>query len=97
MASRLDAQHVVRPVQDLADVVGPTAYVALAEPHGDAPVEDLHHRQRVHLAAVDAGDRDGAAASYGLDGGDQRRRPVEAILSVSGRGEPSGSISDAAR
>ena len=73
------------------DLVGPPADVALPEAHRDPAVEDLHHRHRVDLAAVHAGDRHGAPAADGLD-----RRPAApragrcANLSVSGRATASG-------
>ena len=51
--------------------------MGLAHPQLQALVEDLHHRQRVELAAVDAGDRDGAAAADAVDAGEQRRQPVD--------------------
>ena len=69
------------------DVVHPPLHVALAHPHRDAPVEHLHHRHRVHLAAVDAADRDGAAAADRLERGVQGVEPVDGHLVDEGLGQ----------
>ena len=48
------------------DVVGPLAHVRQAHAQLQSLVEDLHHRQGVRLTAIDARDRDGAAAPHGV-------------------------------
>ncbi|PSK62863.1 hypothetical protein B0E53_05229 [Micromonospora sp. MH33] len=58
----------------------PIPLVALPHAQLDAPVEHLHERHRVLLAAVHAGDRHGAAAPDRLERGVQHREPVHAGL-----------------
>ena len=54
--------------------------VGLAHAELDLLVEQVHHRHRVELAAVDAADRDRAAAADGVDRGVQDAHAVDAGL-----------------
>ena len=77
MAKVVDAQRVV-VVEQRHDVVDPAAHVGLAHPELDLLVEHGHHRHRVGHAAVDAAERDGAAAAHDVDRQVQRAQPVDA-------------------
>src|SRR5687768_4221987 len=57
-------------------VVHPALDVRLSHAKRHALVEEIEHRQRVGLAAVDADQRDRAAAPDRGDGGSQRGQPV---------------------
>ncbi len=75
----VDAERVVLD-QHGQQLVGPAADVGLPHPDLHLLVEQLHHRHRVGHAAVDAGDRDGAAAAHRVDGGVQGGEAVQAGL-----------------
>ena len=72
-----DAERVGGVVDERQDVVDPAVDVRLPHPDLQLAVEDLHHRERVLLAAVDTADRDRAAAPGGLQRRVQRRQPVD--------------------
>src|SRR4051812_37395147 len=59
------------------DLVDPFLHVRLAHPQLHALVEELHHRDRVDDATVDAADRDGAAAADRVEALVERRHPVD--------------------
>src|SRR3954453_5316776 len=63
----LDAERVVVAGHQREDVVEPVAHVGLAHPHRDLLVEHLQQRHRADRAAVDAGERDRAAAAHERD------------------------------
>src|SRR6478735_9809411 len=74
----LESEHVVARPDDVEQLVDPPAHVALAHADGETLVEELHHRHGVDRAAVDAADRERAAAAHGRHRRVQGGEPVEA-------------------
>src|SRR3954452_8663158 len=76
----VDAERVVVAGQQRHDLVGPAPDMRLAHPDLNALVEELHHRHRVELSAVDATDRERSAASDGVDAFVQNLHAIHAEL-----------------